>query len=143
MYSSRQTPNDVFDKFTHRGRRACSLARRQCAPVGRRAADDACPQPATTRFPETRAARSEHGLDNDEGIPMKMTTRFALSAFAAAALIGMSGCAGMSKQDRNTAIGAGAGAVGGAVLTGGSAVGTVGGAAVGGVIGHEVSKPKK
>ncbi|MFO8004410.1 glycine zipper 2TM domain-containing protein [Thioalkalivibrio sp.] len=45
----------------------------------------------------------------------------------------------MSTQDRNTAIGAGAGAVGGAVLTGGSAVGTVGGAAVGGIIGHEVS----
>jgi osmotically inducible lipoprotein OsmB len=28
-------------------------------------------------------------------------------------------------------------------FTGGSAVGTVGGAAVGGIIGHEVSKPKK
>lgn len=52
-------------------------------------------------------------------------------------------CAGMSAQDKNTAIGAGAGAVGGAILTGGSAVGTVGGAAVGGVIGHEVSKPEK
>lgn len=48
----------------------------------------------------------------------------------------------MSRQDQNTAIGAGVGAVGGAVLTGGSAVGTVGGAAVGGIIGHEVSKPK-
>ena len=74
---------------------------------------------------------------------MKKTTRFALGALASAGLIGLSGCAGMSKQDRNTVIGAGAGAVGGAVLTGGSAVGTVGGAAVGGVIGHEVSKPKK
>ncbi|MCK7493946.1 MAG: glycine zipper domain-containing protein [Comamonadaceae bacterium] len=41
------------------------------------------------------------------------------------------------------AIGAGAGAVGGAVLTGGSAVGTVGGAVVGGVTGHEVSKDDK
>ena len=29
----------------------------------------------------------------------------------------------------------------GAILTNGSAVGTVGGAAVGGIIGHEVSKP--
>ena len=48
----------------------------------------------------------------------------------------------MSTQDTNTVIGAGAGAVGGALLTGGSALGTVGGAAVGGVIGHEVSKPK-
>jgi osmotically inducible lipoprotein OsmB len=46
----------------------------------------------------------------------------------------------MTQQDKNTAIGAGAGAVGGAVLTGGSAIGTVGGAAVGGVIGNQVGK---
>lgn len=52
----------------------------------------------------------------------------------------LGGCAGMSNQDKNTAIGAGVGAVGGAVLTGGSPVGTIGGAAVGGVIGHEVTK---
>lgn len=57
-------------------------------------------------------------------------------------LLSLGGCAGMSTQDKNTAIGAGVGAVGGAVLTGGSAVGTIGGAAVGGVIGHEVSKDK-
>jgi len=57
-----------------------------------------------------------------------------------AMLIGLAGCAGMSSQDKSTAIGAGIGAVGGAVLTGGSAIGTVGGAAVGGVIGHEVGK---
>jgi osmotically inducible lipoprotein OsmB len=68
--------------------------------------------------------------------------RFAFSAVAAALLLGMGGCAGMSNQDKNTIIGAGAGAVGGSVLTGGSAVGTVGGAAVGGIIGHEVSKPR-
>ena len=67
----------------------------------------------------------------------------ALGVAAVAALIGLGGCAGMSNQDKNTAVGAGVGAVGGAVLTGGSAIGTVGGAAVGGVIGHEVSKPKK
>lgn len=54
------------------------------------------------------------------------------------ALFTLGGCAGMSTQDKNTAIGAGIGAVGGAVLTGGSAVGTVGGAAVGGVIGNQV-----
>jgi osmotically inducible lipoprotein OsmB len=46
----------------------------------------------------------------------------------------------MSRQGRNTAIGAGVGAVGGAVLTGGSTLGTLGGAAVGGIIGHEGSK---
>jgi osmotically inducible lipoprotein OsmB len=49
-------------------------------------------------------------------------------------------CGGMSRTDRDTAIGAGAGAIGGAALTGGSALGTVGGAAVGGVVGHEVGK---
>ncbi|WP_169140984.1 glycine zipper 2TM domain-containing protein [Aromatoleum toluolicum] len=71
---------------------------------------------------------------------MKTLQRFALSAVAAAAMLGLGGCAGMSAQDKNTAIGAGVGAIGGSVLTGGSAVGTVGGAAVGGVIGHEVGK---
>lgn len=69
---------------------------------------------------------------------MKTNREFALGAVAAAVLLGLGGCAGMSSQDKSTAIGAGVGAVGGAVLTGGSAVGTVGGAAVGGVIGHEV-----
>ncbi|MBK7768401.1 MAG: glycine zipper 2TM domain-containing protein [Sulfuritalea sp.] len=55
-------------------------------------------------------------------------------------MLGLVGCSGMTTQEKNTAIGAGVGAVGGAVLTGGSGVGTVGGAVVGGVIGHEVSK---
>ena len=72
---------------------------------------------------------------------MNTTQKSALTTLAAALLLGLAGCAGMSNQDKNTAIGAGVGAVGGAVLTGGSAVGTVGGAAVGGIIGHEVSKP--
>ena len=73
---------------------------------------------------------------------MRTTHRFVLSAVAAATRFGLGGCAGMSSQDKSTAIGAGVGAIGGAVLTGGSAVGTVGGAAVGGVIGHEVGKDK-
>jgi len=46
----------------------------------------------------------------------------------------------MTRRNQDTAIGAGVGAVGGAVLTGGSALGTVGGAAVGGVIGNQVGK---
>lgn len=71
---------------------------------------------------------------------MKTIQRFAVSAVTAAVLFGLGGCAGMSSQDKNTAIGAGVGAVGGAVLTGGSAVGTVGGAAVGGLIGNQVGK---
>lgn len=69
---------------------------------------------------------------------MRTTRQTILTTLAAATLLGLGACSGMSTQDRNTAIGAGVGAVGGAVLTGGSAVGTVGGAAVGGVIGHEV-----
>jgi osmotically inducible lipoprotein OsmB len=73
---------------------------------------------------------------------MKTTHERGASALAAAMLLGLAGCAGMSAQDKGTAIGAGAGAVGGALLTDGSALGTVGGAAVGGLIGHEVSKPK-
>ena len=74
---------------------------------------------------------------------MKTMQRFAVSAVAAAVLLGVGGCAEMSTRDKSTAIGAGIGAVGGAVLTGGSAVGTVGGAAVGGLIGNQVGKDKK
>lgn len=73
---------------------------------------------------------------------MKTTTNFATIATAAIALILLSGCSGMSARDRDTAIGAGVGAVGGAVITGGSAVGTVGGAAVGGLIGNQIGKDK-
>lgn len=73
---------------------------------------------------------------------MKQIIQMTVGTFAAVAFLGLAGCAGMSDRDRSTAIGAGVGAVGGAVLTGGSAVGTVGGAAVGGVIGNQVGKDK-
>jgi osmotically inducible lipoprotein OsmB len=69
---------------------------------------------------------------------MKTIQGFTIGAVTVAVLLSLGGCSGMSTQDKNTAIGAGVGAVGGAVLTGGSAVGTVGGAAVGGVIGSQV-----
>lgn len=61
---------------------------------------------------------------------MRIAQKIALIPVAIAMLSGMTACS-------STAVGAGVGAVGGAVLTGGSAVGTVGGAVVGGVIGHE------
>ncbi|MDZ4162469.1 MAG: glycine zipper 2TM domain-containing protein [Burkholderiales bacterium] len=76
-----------------------------------------------------------------------MTSRFhryspaAAIALAAAVLLA-TGCAGMSERDKPIAVGAGAGAVGGAVLTGGSTLGTLGGAAVGGIIGNEVDKKR-
>ncbi|MDP1672543.1 MAG: glycine zipper 2TM domain-containing protein [Burkholderiales bacterium] len=71
---------------------------------------------------------------------MKTTKRMTATAVSAALLLTLGACSGMSPRDESTAIGAGIGAVGGAVLTGGSAVGTVGGAAVGGLIGNQVGK---
>ncbi|MFZ2627311.1 MAG: glycine zipper 2TM domain-containing protein [Rugosibacter sp.] len=71
---------------------------------------------------------------------MKTIQTLVVRLLAAAMLLGLAGCSGMSARDKNTAVGAGVGAVGGAILTGGSAVGTVGGAAVGGVIGNQVGK---
>ena len=56
------------------------------------------------------------------------------------AVVGLSACSGMSQQEKSTAIGAGVGAVGGSILSGGSALGTLGGAAVGGVIGNQIEK---
>lgn len=67
-----------------------------------------------------------------------MTLRLTLVLVA----LGMAGCAGMSDRERNTAVGAGVGAVAGSVLTGGSAIGAVGGAAVGGLIVNEAEKRK-
>ncbi|MFC5480840.1 glycine zipper 2TM domain-containing protein [Massilia suwonensis] len=71
---------------------------------------------------------------------MKNVKHLAVSATLATLALALTGCSGMSRQDKNTAIGAGAGAVIGGALTGGSAVGTVGGAAVGGVIGNQTGK---
>jgi osmotically inducible lipoprotein OsmB len=62
------------------------------------------------------------------------------SAFAVGLILSLGGCAGMTTQNKNTAIGAGAGGVAGGVLTGGSTVGIVGGAAVGGLLGHQWEK---
>ncbi len=69
---------------------------------------------------------------------MKTMQKYTVGVVVAALLVALSGCAGMSRHDRNTVIGAGVGAVSGSVLTGGSTAGTVGGAAVGGIIGHEI-----
>jgi osmotically inducible lipoprotein OsmB len=73
-----------------------------------------------------------------KGTVLSKIERVSPGVVAAVVLLALAGCAGMSEQDTNTAIGAGVGAVGGAVLTGGGTVGTVGGAAVGGIIRHEV-----
>jgi len=71
---------------------------------------------------------------------MKTISKYSVSAVAAAVLIGLSGCAGMSRQDQGTATGAVVGGVAGNLM-GGGLLGTAAGAAVGGVVGHEVTKP--
>jgi osmotically inducible lipoprotein OsmB len=75
--------------------------------------------------------------------PPPSSSRRLAAAATLTLVLGLSACSGMSQQDRNTAIGAGVGAIGGSVLTGGSTMGTIGGAAVGGVIGNQVDTDKK
>ena len=72
---------------------------------------------------------------------MKTINRYSVSAVAAAVLIALGGCAGMTAQEKGTATGAVVGGVAGNVM-GGGLLGTAAGAAVGGIIGHEVTKPK-
>lgn len=74
---------------------------------------------------------------------MKTMHKTTFGVLTLAAALALGGCSNMSARDRNTAIGAGVGAVGGAALTGGSALGTVGGAAVGGVIGNQIDPKRK
>ena len=74
---------------------------------------------------------------------MKTVKTFAVSMVAATLLLSLMACSGMTTRQKDTAVGAGVGAVTGSVLSGGSGIGTVGGAAVGGVIGNEVGKDKK
>lgn len=60
-----------------------------------------------------------------------------ISAIAVLLAATLAGCAGMTPRERDTAVGAAIGGVGGAAATGGSALGTLGGAAAGGFIGHQ------
>ncbi len=56
---------------------------------------------------------------------MFMTSKkMAAAVLAITVAMSLSACSNWSKRDRNTAIGAGAGALGGAVLTDGSTLGT-------------------
>ena len=64
----------------------------------------------------------------------KTLTRSMIVVLAVATL---SGCAGMTPRQQNTAVGAAVGGVAGSVLTGGDTLGTLGGAAIGGIIGHD------
>ncbi len=73
---------------------------------------------------------------------VNLSARIIAAAVMAASLAGCSTWDKMSRTEKDTAIGAGVGAVVGGAATD-SAVGTLGGAAVGGVIGHEVGKRRE
>ncbi|WP_454825985.1 glycine zipper 2TM domain-containing protein [Paraburkholderia xenovorans] len=70
---------------------------------------------------------------------MKSIRQISTLAAIVAVVVSLSACEGMSRQGRDTAIGAGLGGAAGAAV-GGNALSTIGGAAAGGVIGHEVGK---
>lgn len=58
-------------------------------------------------------------------------------------VVAMAGCASwdnMSRRQKSAVTGAGIGGVAGAVITSGGVLGTVGGAAIGGVVGDQIGK---
>jgi osmotically inducible lipoprotein OsmB len=75
---------------------------------------------------------------------LKMKIRHIIPVLALTTALG--GCAtweGMSAREKSAVIGAGVGGVAGAVITDGGVLGTVGGAAIGGVVGDHVGKQKR
>ena len=74
--------------------------------------------------------------------PITLLSRLALTGSTLLFAMTVTGCGHLSHREQNTAVGAGIGGVAGAVLTGGSTVGTVGGAMIGGVIGNRVTTKK-
>jgi osmotically inducible lipoprotein OsmB len=89
-------------------------------------------KPGTQAVQFTKLGSKNQGLKN----PSLIKT----AVIGIALCLSLSSCGTMSNRGKSTAIGAGVGAVAGAVLTGGSALGTVGGAAVGGVVGNQIGK---
>ncbi len=71
---------------------------------------------------------------------MKKTSISLRGTAVVLALVVLSGCAGMTTREKNTAVGAAIGGVAGNIIGGGSVLGTAAGAAAGGVIGHQSTK---
>ncbi len=71
---------------------------------------------------------------------MKKTSSSLRGTAVVLALVVLSGCAGMTTREKNTAVGAAIGGVAGNIIGGGSVLGTAAGAAAGGVIGHQSTK---
>lgn len=68
---------------------------------------------------------------------MKDVARF---AGVVVMLVALGGCANMGARERNAALGAAVGGVAGSLLTDGGTLGTLGGAAIGGYLGHQVER---
>jgi osmotically inducible lipoprotein OsmB len=83
---------------------------------------------------------SNNNFNNVKEVQMSSIHKVTAASLGLCLVIGVSACGDMSPRGRDTAIGAGVGAVGGAILTNGSGLGTVGGAAVGGVVGNQMGK---
>lgn len=73
---------------------------------------------------------------------MKLTRRNRAAAGIAAALLAMTPAVALANKTGNTLLGAGIGALGGALISDGDTWGTIGGAVAGGVIGNVASKDK-
>lgn len=73
---------------------------------------------------------------------MKMTTitKAGLATVLAVVMAGCSSWDSMNKRQKGAVTGAGLGGVAGAVITDGGVLGTIGGAAIGGVIGDQIGK---
>ena len=70
-----------------------------------------------------------------------MSKVFLALSFALTAIVGLSGCGSMSREETvGTVGGAAVGGAVGSAATGGSTIGTVGGAAGGAILGHELGK---
>ncbi|NML29744.1 glycine zipper 2TM domain-containing protein [Paraburkholderia antibiotica] len=70
---------------------------------------------------------------------MKTIRHIGTLAAIATLIVSLSACDGMTRRQRDTAIGAGVGGAAGAAI-GGNALSTLGGAAAGGIIGNQVGK---
>ena len=75
---------------------------------------------------------------------MKIRHSFAQLAMVGLLALGVAGPAGaVTRKERNTVIGAGVGALAGAVLTEGNVLATLGGAAAGGVLGNIITEDRR
>jgi osmotically inducible lipoprotein OsmB len=85
-------------------------------------------------------AGNEHNAYKESIMNTSIIAKLVIGATLAISAVGCSTWDGMSGRQKSTAVGAGAGGLVGAAVSGGGILGTVGGAAIGGVVGDQVGK---